>query len=229
MSHLHYTPKRHHLQLSLPQLREICQELYDSVVPAECKCRKNIGKCKVSDVSVLTMMIFQSELGIKSQRKFYRIYRFFTGKLGLERTRFNRRCHYLVPLFQLIRDRFNQLDFQELVIIDSFPILLCQPVRNSKAKLLNSIADVGYNASKQMWFYGFKLHLAVTESGFILNYVVTPASVHDVQVVEELLDGIKAPCVLADLGYLSKALKQQLTNRGVKLWTPPKSIINTIF
>lgn len=54
MSHLHYTPKHHHHQLSMAQLRLICQELYESVAPAECKCRKNIDKCKVSDIAILT-------------------------------------------------------------------------------------------------------------------------------------------------------------------------------
>ncbi len=223
MSHLHYTPKHHHLQLSMVQLRQICQELYMSVAPAECTCRKNIGKCKVSDIAILTMMLFQAEIGIKSQRKFYRIYQLLAGSSQLERSRFNRRCRYLVPLFQLIRAHFNRLDFQELVIIDSFPLLLCHPVRNSRARLLNNFANIGYNASKQMWFYGFKVHMAVTESGYILNYIVTPASVHDSQVAKELLDGIRAPYVLADLGYLSKALKLDLENRGVTLWTPLRS------
>ena len=69
-----------------------------------------------------------------------------------------------MPLLQLICLYFNQLDFDELVIIDSFPVLLCQPVRNHQAKVLKEVANIGYCASKNMWFYGFKIHLAVTES-----------------------------------------------------------------
>ena len=68
-----------------------------------------------------------------------------------------------------------------------------------------------------MWFYGFKVHVAVTKSGYILNYIVTPTSVHDRKVAKELLDEIRAPYVLADLGYLSKALKLDLKSRGVTL------------
>lgn len=88
---------------------------------------------------------------------------------------------------------------------------------------MNDFANIGYNASKQMWFYGFKVHMAITESGYILNYIVTLASVHDSQVAKEILDGIKAPYVLADLGYLSKALKLDLESRRVSLWTPLRS------
>lgn len=92
------------------------------------------------------------------------IYPKFLRIQGLERSRFYCRVRYLMPLLQLICLYFNQLDFDELVIIDSFPVLLCQPVRNHQAKVLNEVANIGYCASKNMWFYGFKIHLAVTES-----------------------------------------------------------------
>ncbi|MDM5143768.1 hypothetical protein ICE98_00839 [Lactococcus lactis] len=34
-------------------------------------------------------------------------------------------------------------------IIDSFPIPLCQPIRNFKSKVLGDYANVGYNATKR--------------------------------------------------------------------------------
>ncbi|WP_398578066.1 hypothetical protein [Streptococcus sp. HMSC034B05] len=34
------------------------------------------------------------------------------------------------------------------------------------------------------------MHLAVTESSYILDYLVTPVSVHDIQVAEELLETV---------------------------------------
>ncbi|EMB86377.1 putative transposase, partial [Streptococcus mutans N29] len=60
----------------------------------------------------------------------------------------------------------------------------------------------------------------VTLSGFIVNYGVTPASVHDRQVAKDLLENTTFPVVLADLGYLSKVLKQHLTQKGYCFWTP---------
>ena len=110
---------------------------------------------------------------------------FCLGK-RLERSRFNRRSQNLIWLIQLIRQGLNQqIPADSIVIIDSFPLPLCQPVRNHRVKILNGLADIGYNASKQMWFYGFKVHMLVTLSGYILNYVVTPASVHDIRAVDE--------------------------------------------
>ena len=62
--------------------------------------------------------------------------------------------------------------------------------------------------------------MLVTLSGYILNYVVTPASVHDIKVVYELLEGCKQSVILGDLGYLSSELKKDLEQEGYHLWTP---------
>lgn len=45
--------------------------------------------------------------------------------------------------------------------------------------------------------------MLVTLSDYILNYVVTYASVHDIKIVHDLIGGAKQSVILADLGYLS--------------------------
>lgn len=62
--------------------------------------------------------------------------------------------------------------------------------------------------------------MLVTLSGYILNYVITPASVHDIKVVYELLEGCKQSVILGDLGYLSSELEKDLEQQGNHLWTP---------
>lgn len=62
--------------------------------------------------------------------------------------------------------------------------------------------------------------MLVTLSGYILNYVVTPASVHDIRAVNDLLENCRQPYILADLGYLSRELKDNLEQKGYHLWTP---------
>ena len=114
----------------------------------------------------------------------------------------------------------NQISPDTIVIIDSFPLPLCQPVRNYRTRIFNGLADIGYNASKNLWFYGFKVHMLVTLSGYILNYLVTPASVHDIRAVEDLLEICRQAYILADLGYLSRDLKDHLVQKGYHLWTP---------
>ncbi|MBM7637115.1 hypothetical protein JOC31_001959 [Streptococcus saliviloxodontae] len=192
MSHLQYTAKSHHLQWNVQQLSQICSKLYHDYCPDSLKHRRNRKLAKVSDESLLVLLLLQAELGIKSQRHFYRICQLFPCGRLLERSRFNRRARQLSWLVQLIRQALNkEISPDELVIIDSFPLPLCQPVRNHRAKIFNGIADIGYNASKRLWFYGFKVHMLVTLSGCILNYVVTPASVHDIRVVDDLLENCR--------------------------------------
>ena len=221
MSHLHYTDKSHHLQWNMKQLSQISSQFYRTYCPDLLKHRRNIGLAKVSDESLLVLLLLQAELGITSQRRFYRICQLFFGGNLLERSRFNRRTKHLIWLVQLIRQALSgALSPDSIVIMDSFPLPLCQPIRNHRAKIFSDFADIGYNAAKNLWFYGFKVHMLVTLSGYILNYVVTPASVHDIKVVDELLEGWKQSIVLADLGYLSQELKDTLEQKGYHLWTP---------
>ncbi|MER0122883.1 IS982 family transposase, partial [Streptococcus sp. ZJ100] len=132
-----------------------------------------------------------------------------------------RRARQLIWLVQVIRQAMNaHISPDTIVIIDSFPLPLCQSVRNYRVRIFKEVADIGYNASKHLWFYGFKVHMLVTLSGYILNYVVTPASVHDIKAVHELLEECDQPTILADLGYLSRELKNDLEQKGYQLWTP---------
>lgn len=219
MSHLQYTAKSHHLQWNLKQLSKICHQLYRDYCPEPFKNRRNVRLSKVSDESLLVLLLLQAELGIKSQRHFYRICQLFPCGHLLERSRLNRRARQLIWLVQVIRQAMNtHISPDTLVIIDSFPLLLCQPVRNYRTCIFNDLADIGYNASKHLWFYGFKVHMLVTLSGYILNYVVTSASVHDIRAVDDLLENCRQPYILADLGYLSRNLKDHLVQRGYHLW-----------
>lgn len=202
-------------------LSKICHQLYQDYCPDSVKHRHNVSLSKVSDESLLVLLLLQAELRIKSQRHFHRICQLFPCGRMLERSRFNRRSRQLIWLLQLIRQAMNdQISPNTIAIVDSFPLALCQPVRNYRASIFERTVDIGYNASKQLWFYGFKVHMLVTLSDHILSYVITPAAVHDIKAVEDLLEGCQQSVILADLNYLSQALKDRLKQRGYHLWTP---------
>ena len=216
-----YTAKSHHLQWNMQQLSKICSQFYHDYCPERFKHRRNVSLSKVSDQSLLVLLLLQTELGIKSQRHFYRIYQLFSCGTLLERSRFNRRARQLILLVQVIRQAMNaRISSDTLVIIDSFPLPLCHSVRNHRARCFNGIANIVYNASKHMWFYDFKVHMLVTLSGYILNYVVTQVSVHYIKAVYKLLEWCEQSVILADLGYLNCELKEELKQNGYHLWTP---------
>lgn len=92
-----------------------------------------------------------------------------------------------------------------------------------RVKIFSEIADIGRNATKTMYFYGLKTHVAVTTTGYVLNYAVTPASVHNTLVVSPLIDGCPCPFVLGDVGYVGQRLKGKFAQLGYDLWIPYRS------
>ena len=107
----------------------------------------------------------------------------------------------------------------QFLIIDSFPVPVCQPIRNYRAKIFRGYANIGYKATKKIYFYSFKVHVIVSNDGYILDYVVTKASVHDARETVELMENTH-PSNYCDEGYLGKELHQQLKQMGYELWTP---------
>lgn len=69
MSHLQYA-KSHHLQWNMQQLSTICHGLYQEYCSTPLKHRHNVTLSEVSDESILVLLVFQAELGFKSQRHF---------------------------------------------------------------------------------------------------------------------------------------------------------------
>ncbi len=120
----------------MQQLSTICRQLYQIYCPTPLKHRRNISLSKVSDESIQALQVLQAELGITSQRHFYRICRFSSCGRLLERSHFNRRSKQLIWLLHLIRQAMNrQLSPDTIVIMDSFPLPLCHPVRNRRPRI----------------------------------------------------------------------------------------------
>ena len=188
--------------------------------------RRNHKQLIVSDLQILALMMFQIERRTVSQRQFHR--ETFTYGIKIpERSRFSRRCHDLAKVMKTIRNDMLQRWTRHTAysVIDSAPILLCAPVRNMRAKVFHDVASIGFNATKHLHFYGFKFHCVMTNEGYVAGYEVTKASIHDVRVAEELLEQASSSRFLADVGYLSKDLKQQLSTKGINIWTPLRKIM----
>ncbi|TDM96656.1 IS982 family transposase, partial [Lactobacillus crispatus] len=123
----------------------------------------------------------------------------------LSHSRFNRRSRQLLQLIYQIRQEMNKkVDLNgQFLIIDSFPVPVCQPIRNYRAKIFRGYANIGYKATKKIYFYGFKVHAIVSDDGYILDYVVTKASVHDARETVELIENTHPSnyYLLGDEGY----------------------------
>ncbi|OSP57563.1 IS982 family transposase, partial [Enterococcus faecium] len=122
----------------------------------------------------------------------------------------------LAYTIKIIRYFFiKKLTKGELVgIIDSFPSPLCKPVRNRQAKLLNQIPKLAITQQKS-YFYGLKIHMIVTKTGFPITYSITNPGVHDVKVLETLSEEANLPNILGDKGYISHKIHEKLALKGI--------------
>jgi hypothetical protein len=92
-------------------------------------------------------------------------------------------------------------DLEEIYLIDSFPIPMCQPIRHARVNLLR---DEGayFGKGTKGWFFGFKLHVLSTRSGQIVGAVLLPTSSDDREGARRLVSLMEEGSVaIADLGY----------------------------
>ena len=196
------------------------ETLYQTSVPLEVQNRKNVhlatSDCLVIACYLWGVLHFSETLKAKHQLAQSLFPNF------LEYSRFVRRCNALLPSIQVIRQAlvFKEVEGMSVSIIDSFPIPLCQPIRNFRSKVLGDYANVGYNATKGQYFYGCKCHALVSESGYVIDYTITPASMADSSMTEEVLSQFGTPTVLGDMGYLGQSLHDRLELKGIDLMTP---------
>lgn len=106
----------------------------------------------------------------------------------LSRSRFNRRLHKIkeefITLFDTIGLYWKNINTENIYIIDSFPISVCDNCRISRAKIYRSEAYRGNIASKKRYFYGVRIHMIVTKQGQPVEFFVAPGSFADVSALK---------------------------------------------
>jgi hypothetical protein len=147
-----------------------------------------------------------------------------------DRTRFNRRRRALTDALLLIRQRLLALlDYaaDRQCAIDSLPVPVIGfhlvPGATSAGYWRSYGADFGKVVTKKQTIFGYKLHLLVTLTGVIRDFVLAPASANDRRVAPDVLALAHDLVVLGDRGYIDAALGTALRDeQGVILATPTR-------
>jgi hypothetical protein len=79
---------------------------------------------------------------------------------------------------------------------------VCGYTRAPRERCFKLQADYGYCAAKKLDYYGFKLGLRVARSGMITYFPLLPARPHDIQFLEELVEGFAGTVPPADKGFI---------------------------
>ncbi len=100
--------------------------------------------------------------------------------------------------------------------VDSTRLRVCDNKRISSHKVFAGKAE--RSKTSMGWFYGFKLHLIINDTGALLDVALTPGNTDD----RKPLSGIDAEDSLegnlyGDRGYVSKDLREKLHKHGVNL------------
>jgi hypothetical protein len=162
--------------------------------------RATMSGAEIMTVAVLAAKYFQNH----HERALYVL-----AQLGyvtaLSVSRFNRRLHALGDCFESVLGVLGQLGNQQQVfIIDSSPLPVCHTQRAERCTKVTGDQYWGYCATKQVYFFGWKLHLVCTVDGIPVSFDVLPASHHDLCPVQHLLADLPAGAwVLADKAYNS--------------------------
>ncbi len=146
---------------------------------------------------------------------------------------FNRRINSLseplqVLVFELVtnfagKDEF--FAFQDS-LIDSLPIMLAVRTREGKAKVAREYADVGYCASKDIYYHGVKMHVLARKQIRSLPLpevlILTQTSAHDLPVLQTL-KGEGVGVLFADKAYQDQMTECEWAQNGVISCTSDKT------
>ncbi|MEX0272723.1 IS982 family transposase [Leptolyngbyaceae cyanobacterium UHCC 1019] len=124
----------------------------------------------------------------------------------------------LIPLWAYLRSCFGTCS--GISFMDSTSLKVCHNRRIKQHKVFKDLATRGKTSVD--WFFGFKLHLVVNDSGELLNVILTPGNTDDRAPVPKLVRQLFGK-VFADKGYVSQKLANQLLETvGIRLITKLK-------
>jgi DDE family transposase len=147
-----------------------------------------------------------------------------------ERTRFNRRRRQLQGAINALRRLLlGVLDLAQdrQCALDSLPVPVINfhlvPRGHARARWPAVGAAFGKVASKKLTIFGFKRSLLVTLNGLILDFVLAPANVPEVQAGAELLAEHTDRAAFSDQAFVSAPLAERLWDHNrIRLWTLPR-------
>ena len=123
----------------------------------------------------------------------------------------------LLPLAAFLHTRFGTCS--GISFIDATPLKVCHNLRINAHKVFRTWARRGKTSTG--WFYGFKVHLVICDSGQLLGVQLTPGNVDDRKPAPRLARRLWGK-LFGDRGYISKELFAQLWAQDVQLITKMK-------
>jgi hypothetical protein len=191
--------------------------------------RKRIKPSKMSRAEVMTILVLFHRSGFRDLKRFY-------TKMVCKywRTDFRNLLSYnrfvelqrdsLILLGAFMQTRLGKCSGMSFV--DSSKIPICNNLRIKQNKVFEGVAKRGKTSTG--WFYGFKIHLMVSDTGEILAWQITLGNVDDRKPVPNMAKRLWGK-LFGDRGYISQALTELLGEHNVQLITKVKKNMKNKF
>lgn len=166
---------------------------------------------------IMTILIFFHFSGYKTFKDFYlncicKNYRFeFPKRLSYTRFVALKNLAFMPIFMFLMRTKGKETG---KYYIDSTKLPVCHNKRFSRHKVFKGLAQRGKTTTG--WFFGFKLHIVINESGEIMSFYLTPGNIDDRKTVNHLTQNLKG-WLLQNRGYLSQKLEVSLYKKGIEI------------
>ena len=140
--------------------------------------------------------------------------------------RLNRVADVFVPLLTLIQNEQQGKNDNQPWLIDSFPVALAKQGHRFKACVAKEIADSGYCSTKNLYFYGVRVHIVARNDPGTLptpEYIgVTGASHYDGKIFDQIRPVLHNNYLYGDKAYLRSDAKQVMDDQNLVVLTPVK-------
>jgi len=127
-------------------------------------------------------------------------------------------CHRSAPMLLFVLQSLL-CDEAPVRIMDSTMVPVCKIYRADGHKVAKTIAEFGKN--HQGWHYGFKLHASIDLAGRLSGLALTPANVHDAQMMPQILNE-DAKIAVGDTTYGASVMRKYIFEQyGTIIVAPP--------
>jgi hypothetical protein len=204
------------------EIDDFCQEFEPQVKAFNLQGSLLIGKSKssrgpesrLSLSEQMTIVILFHQSGYRTFKQFYNMYVvghlkcYFPGLVSY--SWFVRmQSHLIFPLHCYLQTRLGKS--AGIAFIDSTPIVVCHNRRIHSHKVFKGIAQRGKSSTG--WFFGFKVHIIVSDTGELLAFQFSSGNTDDRAPVPNMTENIVGK-LFGDKGYISKKLFTELYERG---------------
>ena len=220
----------HNLKVNFDKILNICKLNSTELVNEQGNVPRPGPIPKFSDLEVISLSMISEALGIDSENLlFLKIKTDYQEDFSniISRRQYNDRRKFLFSLQKEVQSRMaKRIDaFEDIFTVDSKPFPVCRYVRKGRCKIgknsFEKSPNIGYCATQQLCYYGYKLHAVASMRGVIHSFDLTKASVHDLHYLNDVNIEMEDCTLIGDKAYLSKEVQIDLfTTSNIVLEVP---------